>query len=259
MSYNIEIWQSLLIAIWVGLVMTRSLGTMTLNLRSSPLVTSLVVGIILGEVSQSVMIGAAIQLVYMGVVGPGGVNASEPTVAAAVAIPTAIYGGISAEAASAIAVPVGLAGTYLSHARFFINTILMNRVDKAAEKMNDSMMTRYTLLFPFIGGMLLFVPTVFIAIQYGAPFIADLLQSATSKTLLHVLEVVGGGLAAVGIAAAVYIIAKPKYMPFFIIAYFLAVMLQSLEVNMTIYALLGALVAVVYVTIRKEAADMANS
>lgn len=135
----------------------------------------------------------------------------------------------------------------------------MNRVDKAAEKMNDSMMTRYTLLFPFIGGMLLFVPTVFIAIQYGAPFIADLLQSATSKTLLHVLEVVGGGLAAVGIAAAVYIIAKPKYMPFFIIAYFLAVMLQSLEVNMTIYALLGALVAVVYVTIRKEAADMANS
>ena len=233
--------------------MTRSLGTMTLNLRSSPLVTSLV-----GEVSQSVMIGAAIQLVYMGVVGPGGTNPSEPTVAAAVAIPTAILGGISAEAALAIAVPVGLAGTYLYQARFFINTILMNRVDTAAEKMNDGMMTRYTILMPFLGGMLLFVPTVFIAIQYGAPFIADLLQSATSQTLLHVLEVVGGGLAAVGIAAAVYIIAKPKYMSFFVIAYFLAVMLQSLEVNMTIYALLGALVAVVYVTIRKEAADMAQ-
>lgn len=70
MEYDIEIWQSLLIAIWVGLVMTRGLGTITLNLRSSPLVTGLVVGLILGEVEQAVITAAAIQLVYMGLVGP---------------------------------------------------------------------------------------------------------------------------------------------------------------------------------------------
>lgn len=134
----------------------------------------------------------------------------------------------------------------------------MNRVDNAAEELNDRKMDIWTLLLPFLTGMLIFVPVVFVAVQYGAPFIADLLNTAASDTLIHILDVVGGGLAAVGIAAAVYVISKPKYMPFFILSFFLAVILQPLEVNMAVYAIFGIIIAVVYVMNRKEASDMAG-
>ena len=123
---TLSVVQSLLIALWVAAVMSRWLGGgATLTLRFSPLMTGLVVGLIMGEVAQAMIVTAALQMIYMGVFSPGGSMPAEPSIAAAIAVPVALLGDLSPEAAIAVAVPVGLLGSYLYQFRFFINTCQM--------------------------------------------------------------------------------------------------------------------------------------
>ena len=120
--------QALIIALWVAAVMSRSLlGGATLTMRFSPLMTGLVVGLVFGRVSEAMMITAAIQLIYMGVFSPGGQMPSEPAVAAAIAVPVSLLGGLSPEESIGIAVPVGLLGSYLYQFRFFVNTFIQQK------------------------------------------------------------------------------------------------------------------------------------
>lgn len=101
---TLSAWQSLLIALWVAAVMSRSLlGGATLTLRFSPLMTGLVVGVVMGDVAGAMVITAAIQLIYMGVFSPGGTMPSEPAVAASIAVPVALLGNMDPEAAIAVA------------------------------------------------------------------------------------------------------------------------------------------------------------
>lgn len=245
MDIQIQVWQSLVIALWIALVQGR-LSLFTLQLRYSPLMTSLVVGIVLGNMKDAIMIGAALQAIYFGTLGPGGNSPSEPAVATAVAVPIAMLGGLSAEAAVAVALPVGILGTYLYQGRHFFNTYIMKHVDKLAEKGDEKGLERSIILYPLIVSLLLYVPVVFIALQFGAPLIADFIANQATEKVFHVLGVIGGGLAATGIAAAIYVIGKKNYMIFFILAYFLSIVLKTLGVNMIVYAIFAVVIAVLF-------------
>lgn len=92
---TLSVMQSLLIALWVAAVMSRWLGGgATLTLRFSPLMTGLVVGIVMGDVAQAMIVTAALQMIYMGVFSPGGSMPAEPSIAAAIAVPVALLGNL---------------------------------------------------------------------------------------------------------------------------------------------------------------------
>lgn len=245
---TLSIVQSLLIALWVAAVMSRSfLGGATLTLRFSPLMTGLVVGIIMGDVQQAMIVTAALQLIYMGVFSPGGTMPAEPAIAAAIAVPVALLGDLSPESAIAVAVPIGLLGSYLYQFRFFINTFLGKYTDTAVERLDERAMARSIILYPTLASFALFVPLVFVSLFYGAPIIADVITSLEGTVVIHILEVVGGGLAAIGIATTVYVIGRKDYMPFFFLAYFMSVVFAPLEVTMVTYAIFGVIMALIFV------------
>ncbi len=245
---TLSVVQSLLIALWVAAVMSRWLGGgATLTLRFSPLMTGLIVGIIMGDVAQAMIVTAALQMIYMGVFSPGGTMPAEPSIAAAIAVPVALMGNLQPEAAIAVAVPVGLLGSYLYQFRFFINTFLGKYTDKAVEELDSKAITRSIIWYPTIASFLLFVPLVFIALYYGAPIIADVINALEGTVIIHVLEVVGGGLAAIGIATTVYVIGRKDYMVFFLLAYFMSVVLKPLEITMVTYAIFGVIFALIFV------------
>lgn len=87
---------------------------------------------------------------------------------------------------------------------------------------------------------------MFIALYYGAPVIAGFTSSLSGSLFFHVLDVVGGGLAALGIALILKVIGKKQYLVFFFLAYFLTVMLASLKINTVTYAIIGVIVAVLF-------------
>lgn len=245
---TLTFWQSLIIALWVAAVMSRSLlGGATLTLRFSPLMTGLIVGIVMGDVSQAMIITAAIQLIYMGVFSPGGTMPSEPAVAAAIAVPVALLGDLEPGAAIAVAVPVGLLGSYLYQFRFFINTFIGKLTDKAAKELNHGAITRTVIIYPILAAFLLFVPLIFIALYWGAPVIANVVSALEGTVALHILDVVGGGLAAIGIATTIYVIGKREYIIFFLLAFFSSVIFKDLNVTMVTWAVLGTLIATIFV------------
>ena len=250
---TLSVVQSLLIALWVAAVMSRWLGGgATLTLRFSPLMTGLVCGIIMGDVANAMIVTAALQLIYMGVFSPGGSMPSEPAIAAAIAVPVALLGKLTPEAAIGVAVPVGLLGSYLYQFRFFLNTFLGKYTDKAVEKMDEGAIKRSIIWYPTIASFLLFVPLVFAALYWGAPVIADLIAQLKETVVLHVLEVVGGGLAAIGISTTIYVIGRKDYLVFFLLAYFMSVILKPLNVTMVTYAIIGVLVAAIFVMVTKN-------
>lgn len=245
---TLSVVQSLLIAVWVAAVMSRWLGGgATLTLRFSPLMTGLVVGIVMGDVPQAMIVTAALQMIYMGVFSPGGSMPSEPSIAAAIAVPVALLGDLTPEAAIAVAVPVGLLGSYLYQFRFFINTFLGQFTDKAVEELNTKAISRSIITYPTIASFLLFVPLVFVALYFGAPIIADVINALEGTVVIHILDVVGGGLAAIGIATTIYVIGRKDYMVFFFLAYFLSVVLKPLEITMVTYAIFGVIFALIYI------------
>lgn len=252
---TLTISQSLLIAFWTAAVMSRWLGGgATLTLRFSPLMTGLIVGVVMGDIAGAMKVTAALQLIYMGVFSPGGSMPSEPAVAAAIAVPVALLSNMQAEAAIAVAVPVGLMGSYLYQFRFFLNTFTGRAIDKAVEKLDDKAMARAIIWYPTIVSFLLFVPLIFVSLYWGAPVIADVIAGLQGTVVLHVLEVLGGGLAAIGIATTIYVIGRKDLVVFFFLAYFLSVIFKPLEVTMVTYAILGAIAGGIYVSLKPQPA-----
>ena len=249
---TLSVLQSLLIALWVAAVMSRWLGGgATLTLRFSPLMTGLVVGIVMNDVAKAMIVTAALQMIYMGVFSPGGSMPSEPSIAAAIAVPVALLGNLEPEAAIAVAVPVGLLGSYLYQFRFFINTFLGKFTDKAVDDLNDRAIKRSIITLPTVASFLLFVPLVFVALYFGAPIIADVIKTLEGTVVIHILEVVGGGLAAIGIATTVYVIGRKDYIAFFLLAYFLSVSLKPLGITNVTYAIFGAIIAYIFILSQK--------
>lgn len=253
---TLSVAKSLLIALWVAGVMSRwLLGGASLTLRFSPLMTGLVVGIVMGRVADAMIVTASLQLIYMGVFSPGGSMPSEPAVAAAIAVPVALLGNLTPEASIAIAVPVGFLGSYLYQFRFFLNTFIGKKTDVAIEKMEEKAIKRSIITYPTIASFVLFVPLIFVALYFGAPVIADVVAKLEGTVFLHILDVVGGGLAAIGIATTIYVIGRKDYLLFFLLAYFLSVILKDMNVNMLVYAILGTIISILAVGNKNQAKE----
>lgn len=248
--------QAAIIAVWITLIQSRFLfGGATTNLRFSPMMTGLVCGIVLGDVEKAMMITAVIQLLYMGVFAPGGQMPSEPAIAAAVAVPVAILGNLEPEAAIAIAVPVGLLGGNLYQFRLFINSYLNKIADRGIEKLNDRDISKAAIWYPLLVSTLLFFPLMFVTLRFGTEVIADFVNSAITDDLFHVLSVVGGGLVSIGIAVTIYVVGKKNYIVFFLLGYFLCVIFKEQSLPMLLYAIIGAIVAGIFVVSKNEIID----
>lgn len=76
-----------------------------------PLVGGFVTGLILGDPVTGVMVGATIQMMFIGFIAAGGALPSDMALAGILGTALAITGGLDVDAALAIAVPLGLLGT----------------------------------------------------------------------------------------------------------------------------------------------------
>ena len=131
----INAFQAAILGLFACLASLPGMGGTTIGnyTLGRPLVAGLVVGIILGDVQTGIIVGAAIQLVYIALVTPGGTVSADVRAVSYIGIPLAIlairaYGldPSSTEAASqaaAIGAAVGTLGTVL-----FYGTATMNLI-----------------------------------------------------------------------------------------------------------------------------------
>lgn len=248
---QITLLQAVLIAAWVGLLMSRAVGYSLLTMVQTGMATGLVVGIIMHNVPQAMIITASIQLIYMGLIAPGANLPSVVPLGVAIALPIALVSALSPEQAIAIAVPVALLGSYFNTLRRVINAFYVHLTDRFASELNEKGMDLSTIVLPGLTSFLLFAILTFVAIYVGAPLVSQFIKVLPAN-VLHALNIVGGGLPAIGIALTLIIIGRKELLVFFFVAYFVSVMLKSLNVNMVVYAILGGAMAYLYVFLSKK-------
>lgn len=247
------IWQASLIALWASFIQARTWGGgLTLTMRFSPLATSLFCGIILGDITTAVVTGGTIQLITMGQVAPGGQMPSEPTIAAAIAVPATIIGGFEPQAAVAIAIPIGLLGGYLYQVKIFLNTFAFRYIEKVVAALDERKFIFAIIILPTILCILLHFPILFVALYFGTDIVANWVSSLEGSVAFHVLEVVGGGLGALGIALLLRLIGRKELLWFFFLAYFSRYMLVSLDISAVTWAVMGIIIAGIYTLVTTQ-------
>lgn len=89
-----------------------------------PVVIGVFVGLITGQMKDAVVIGGAMQLVYLGVTStPGGNVPNDPALAGCISIPIGVLSGMTPEVAISLAVPFGVIGAFVDQLRRTTNTI----------------------------------------------------------------------------------------------------------------------------------------
>jgi len=220
---------------------TSRIGSGTYNTLGSGVWIGFICGLVYGDVAKGLLIGASIQLVYLGVVAPGGTIPTDEILAGSVAIPLALQGGLTAEMAVSLAVPFGLMGVFLDQIRKTSNIYFIHRADAYAVEGNEKGIYRCGIWYPLAVCFLIrFIP-VFILQYFGSSYIYTVLN-VLPKWLISGLNIAGGILPAIGFAIIIKAIGNKKLFPYYFIGYFLV---KYLGINNMAAAIFGTCISVI--------------
>lgn len=220
----------------------------------SPLVIGTVLGLLTGNLETGLVAGGSIEMVYLGMVAAGGNIPSDRCFAALIAIPIAIQTGVTPEVAVSIAVPLGVLGVFVNNLRRTINAVFVHWADKYADKGDAKAVWRCATTYPLIMGFIIRFPLMFVINYFGADFVMKMLE-VTPAWLLNGFNVMGGMLPALGFATTIFMIGKMKYLPLFIISYFLV---QYLQIPTMAAAIFGICIALLITFMGKDGQALEN-
>lgn len=214
-----------------------------------PLVMALPIGIIMGDVQTAIMIGAAIELVYVGMVAAGANIPADECLAGVIAIPMAMQLGVEPAQAVVLAVPFGVLGVFLDQLRRTVNAAWVHKADKLALRADLKGIRNQALIMPMLVGFIMRFPPVFIANLYGANVLEKLLK-VLPAWVTNGISVTGGLLPALGFAIILFVIGKKSLMPFFFIGFFAV---KYLGINTMAAAIFGVCIAILITIFKREA------
>ncbi|WHH60519.1 PTS sugar transporter subunit IIC [Petroclostridium sp. X23] len=214
-----------------------------------PLVIALPIGILMGDIPKALIIGAAIELVYVGMVAAGANLPADECLAGVLAIPMAMKLGVDPSTAVVLAVPFGVLGVFLDQLRRTVNAAFVHRADKLALDADLKGIARQALIWPMAIGFVMRFPPVFIANLFGADVLEGLLK-ALPAWVIHGISVTGGLLPALGFAIILFVIGKKSLMPFFFIGFFAV---QFLGISTMAAAVFGICMAILITVFKREA------
>lgn len=220
-------------------------GTSFIN---RPLVTGPLVGLVLGDLEQGLVIGAALELVWMGVMGIGA--AIPPDVASGGILGTAIaiYTGNGVEVALALALPIATLMLIVQNFIYIvIRPILAHKADGYASKGEIDKASNLHLIATFIEVLTLSL-LVGVSFYLGSSLMEKIVNFIP-KILVSGMDVATGLLPALGFALLIQMIMNKKVAPFFFLGF---ILVAYLNIPVLGIAMLGVIVGVVMLMIYSE-------
>jgi len=212
-----------------------------------PIILGFMVGLVLGDPITGTIVGATIQLIYLGIMSTGGSYPADAALAGIVGTAAAIVSGLSATEAVAIAVPIGLAGTVLFQLRMLSAVPFTHLADKYAKEGNTKMIWWANVGFPQIVLALIYVVPCMLACYYGVTAISGLVDALSNTRILPILGTIGGILPVIGIAMNMKAIFKGDARYFFFIGFILIV---YLKLDLVVISALALIFGILYVQLK---------
>lgn len=236
-------------AVLVGLVYWISMGRafyyFSFGFRK-PVVLGVVIGAIYGDVPTGLILGASIQLMYMGGIEAGGNIPSDQGLAACIAIPAALSTGLDTGTAVALAVPFGVLGVLINNVRRTINAFYNTKADHFVQEHKYGTLMKFSFLLPWLTNGVLYFTPVFIATLFGAPVVQAFIN-VIPDWAMNGLNNAGNMLPALGFALTLVVMGKPQYLPFAVLGFFLYSVLKFSMLTGAVFALCFALIASLFV------------
>ncbi|WP_304685128.1 PTS mannose/fructose/sorbose/N-acetylgalactosamine transporter subunit IIC [Ileibacterium valens] len=246
-----------------------SIGNYTLG---RPLVGGLVCGIVLGDVASGILVGVAMQIIYIALVTPGGTVSADVRAVSYIGIPLAMIAlksyGLSADSpdgqalATSFGTMVGTLGTVLFYGTATMNLVWQHIGWTAVEKGDYDKLYAVDMVYPWISHILFsFLPTM-IMVKMGVPMV-DLIKNylPMDGLAMKTLFTVGALLPCVGIAILLkQIVTKPiDFIPFF----FGFTLAASLGINLVSATIIAAMFAFInyrikMITLTKPQVELAE-
>lgn len=228
-------------ALLIGLVMFiaqfSDMGMGDIMLKR-PLVVSALTGLVLGDLQAGVIMGASLEVVFLGITSIGGAMPSDSTTGAIFGTAFAILSNQGAEVALTLAVPISLLAVILNQASFIVIGALMDKIDKYAASGDQKGLTRlhFAIMFlkPLSYGVL-----GFFGILLGAEAVSNFVNSIP-EVIMNGLTVTGQLLPALGLAILLNMLWEKKIAVFFFLGFVLA---SYLNLPLIAIAIIGVVIA----------------
>lgn len=210
-----------------------------------PLVCGFITGCFLGDPVTGAVVGATINLVYLGFISAGGSMPADMALAGVLGTAYAITGNLDAQTALAIAVPLGLLGTIVWYLRMTIDSVFVHMGDKwvAEGKFNNLYLSN--VILPQIFSAVICVTPCTLAAYFGADYIQSFIDMCAGKPL-QIFQVIGGLMPALGIAITLQYIFKGEAKIFLFLGFMIATVSGLTLIEQGI---IGLIVAIIYIQV----------
>lgn len=201
-----------------------------------PLITGALTGLVLGDLTQGIIIGATLELMWLGVTGIGGYTPPDTISGAILGTAFAIFAGEGVEAGIAIAVPISLITQQLDVIAKTATIRFAHNVDNAAEEGNLSAVGRNHYLSLLVIILFKTIP-IFGAVLAGSSYVEQLFNYIPDFVMTG-LSVAGGILPAVGFGMLLNSMVKPGLLIFILIGFFSSTFLGLNTMGIAVIAII---------------------
>jgi len=240
---QISVFQAILLGVYYWITVS-SLGYGTNFGR--PVLAGMISGIILGDMTTGIKIGAIIQPMFLAFTGGGGTVVWDPAAGTIMGCAITMVGGLPLQQALTIAVPVSLLFAQVHTVRRIWFAYPAGLADKAALAGNDRAIIFYGSWFCFLSRAVLYALPMTLSVMLGAEAVGKLMANLPSW-ITNALSAVGGVLPALGTAMTVRVIGRPIFFPFFLGGFFLV---QYTGIGGLFLAMVGLFFAFLYYLIQ---------
>ncbi len=213
------------------------LGT---TLLSRPLVLGPLVGLVLGDVTQGVIIGATLELIFMGNIKVGAAIPPDVVTGGVLGTAFAILSGKGPAIALAIAVPVSILAEMVISGLFVFRAVLNKKFNQYAEDGDYRKIQRLHIVSGLLRPLLMGI-IVLLALQLGAGAMKSFLDMIPAWVQSG-LQVAGNMLPALGFALLMNLMFNKKVAPYFFLGFMLA---AYLKLPMIAIGGLGVIIALI--------------
>ncbi len=230
-------------------VFDYQLGSLYIN---RPIVLGPLVGLILGDVTQGLIIGANLELFFMGAVSIGAYIPPDSIVGGVLATAFAISTGTGTESAIALAMPIALISLAVGNFLNVFNSIILRWTDKYAAKGNYSGIVTTHWMIGLLNVARRFL-LIFFAYWFGVENMQGIIE-AIPDVLIDGMDAAAGLLPALGFAMLMRMILTKQIVPFFFLGFIMAAYLGMPVLGVAILGIIVVLVKFGFLEPKSKAA-----
>lgn len=206
-----------------------------------PLIVATLTGLILGNVTLGLKVGALIELAFAGLTPAGGTQPPNPVFAGLMGTVLAYTTGCSPEEALGLSLPFSFLGQYVILFFYSAFSFFMGKADRAAAEGDAKTIGQINILCMAIVSLSYGVLAFLCAYLAQTPM--QIFVNSLPEVITHGLEVAGGILPAVGFGMLLRTMMKAKYTPYLIAGFLMACFIDM--PNLLPVALLGVVFALI--------------